>query len=137
MKFLNYKINDSIDFKVYFDKIYGSENYKEFTKNILKPLDSKMDELELLFKLEANRWSFILNVPVAREILKSRLDQKQFYSFIYLNEIEAVRLNDAKFIFDFYDLNHDSVIDFDEFNEGIKSKFFLVFFENRKGGDPY
>ena len=127
----NYETNSFVEFKAYFEKVYGLENYKEFSKMINTKPNSRMDELELLFKLELNRWSFILNdnkiVPIEMEIFESKLNRKQFYSFIYLNEFDFIRLNDAKFVFDFYDLNQDSIIDYNEFIEGLKGNLNIAF----------
>ena len=125
IEILNDKTNirDSIEFKIYFEKTYGIQNFKEFTKSI-HIINSKTDELDLLFKLEFNRWRHILNESVARvkaDVLNSKLNLKQFYSFIFYAEFNPLRFNDAKFIFELYDLNKDFVIDFNEFLESLKS----------------
>jgi hypothetical protein len=86
-----------------------------------------IDELELLFKLELNRWRFILTRNDSGvEILNSKLNLEQFYSFIFYNEFNSLRLNDAKFILDLYDLNKDSLIDFNEFLESELSFIQIV-----------
>jgi hypothetical protein len=89
-----------------------------------------IDELELLFKLEFNRWRFILTRNDSGvEVVNSKLNLEQFYSFIFYNEFNSLRLNDAKFILDLYDLNKDSLIDFNEFLESFKSEFSYFLFK--------
>ena len=128
VEILNSNVNDqnSVDFKCYFEKTYGSENYKKFIKSFQNSkinAEEPGDELELLFKMEINRWNHIINEnEFNSNIFNSKLNLEQFYSFIYFNEFNSLRLNEAKFIFKLYDLNNDSTIDFDEFINAFKSK---------------
>lgn len=130
----NPREKNMIKFETYFKKIFGKDNYELYISKISKKLKENLnDELELLFRLEAYRWYFIWNnykmkVEINNDVkglVSSKLNKTKFYSFLFYNEIDSVRLNDCKYIFQLYDLNGDKIIDYDEFSKAIQGNLFL------------
>ena len=98
---------------------YDDSMYEKLSRIGLNISDNRLDdELELMFKLEENRWLFMSNSSSNQQ--RAPLNYSQFYLFSYPNEDERIRFNDAKFVFDYYDLDHNGLIEYAEFKKAIK-----------------
>ena len=97
----------------------------ERTSNEMEKIESENSEeffdLINLYRIEKSKWNY------ASSNLDF-LDYSNFYKFIYSEEFKTYNDYESKIRFDTFDLNHDNVIDVDEFKENTKSIFYYIFY---------
>ncbi len=97
----------------------------ERTFNEMEKIESENSEeffdLINLYRIEKSKWNYIsANVEF--------LDYSNFYKFIYSEEFKIYNDYESKIRFETADINHDNVIDVDEFKANTKSKFYQYSF---------
>jgi Ca2+-binding EF-hand superfamily protein len=104
-----------VAYQNYFIQVFGPELFEQIDGNQenRKNFKRELDELELIYSYEKNRWYSI-------DPSYSQLHYTDFYKFLHPFEYDDVNTADALFIFKLYDLNADGDWSFAEYVESIE-----------------
>ena len=108
---LDQKKTEKISFNTYLLDSF-ERTYEEMEK-IEAENTEEFSALINLYRIEKSKWNYISSN-------EEFLGYSDFYKFIYSEEFQDCNDFESKIRFATFDLNHDNVIDLEEFKENIK-----------------